>query len=262
MFLIDLEERRPISHWRYGENGGWTDAGGVAMAPDFGIYIADTRNDVVRRFSPFGREVGRLGLPAERAPGAAARDRAGVLDRPRGVAVHDGVVYVACGERELVRGVQRLRPDGAVLKPLRAFGDGERHFGAPRGVWAGPSGVLVADTLHGVVQRFTIAGDYVGHFATATRAAEASRPVAVAVLAAGDVLVADQGDSRGLKRFAPDGTPRPSPRLDVCLAEPLGLAVDEVGRVYVLDRDGERVQRLRQDLTFDTVIADLAEMVP
>ncbi len=38
------------------------------------------------------------------------------------------------------------------------------------------------------------------------------------------------------------------------------LAIDDAGCVYVLDRQGERVQRLKPDLSFDRLIIDLAEI--
>lgn len=259
VFLVDLDERRPVSYWEYGpSDGGYSDAGGVAMASDFSIYLADTRNDVVRRFTPFGKEVGHLGVAAERGPGAAQRDRRGVLDRPRSVAIHRGTVFVACGERKLRRGVQRFQRDGAVMQPLRSFGESEGEFGAPRGVWADDEGVLVADTLHGVIQRFDADGRFVGHFETATEAGAASRPVAVVRLPGGDVLVADQGDCTGLFRFGTSGDQRAVPGLEH--QEPTGLARDARGRIYVLDRDGERVRRLHPDLRYETLVVDLAEM--
>ena len=52
------------------------------MAPDFMLYVADTRNDLVRCFTPFGKEVARVGLPHTRSPGAANRDRTGNLGSP------------------------------------------------------------------------------------------------------------------------------------------------------------------------------------
>ena len=260
VFLIDLDERRPVSVWDYGpENGGYADAGGVAMASDFMIYVADTRNDMVRCFTPFGREVRRIGLPQAREQGAVRRDRTGTLDRPRAVAVHDSTVFVACGEQELRRGVQRFRRDGSAMQPLRAFGESEGSFGAPRGIWADAQGVLVADTLHGVVQRFDEQGRFIGHFETSVMPGTASRPVAVVRLESGDLLVIDQGDRRGLSLFSESGAARSlSGAAD--LHEPVALARDEKGRVYVLDRDGERVRRLDPEHGVETAIVDLAEI--
>ena len=49
--------------------------------------------------------------------------------------------------------------------------------------------------------------------------------------------------------------------VDSCdqVVDPVDLARDDDGRIYVLDRDGERVLRLHADLTHDVQILDLAE---
>lgn len=264
VFLIDVEDKRLASRWTYrgdSDPGGFSDAGGVAMDAGYSIWIADARNDVVRCFSPFGRAVGCLGAPHERAPGAARRDRVGVLDRPNAVALCGDIVLVACGDRRLVRGVQRFGRDGRALAPLRAFGEAEGRFGAPRGLHATGDDVFVADTLHGVVQRFRAHGPFVQQFATATRVGEASRPIALNTIEGGDLLVVEAGDRPGLRRFSPGGEQRElalDPRAD--LHEPLGVARDGQGRVYVLDRGGARVVRLWPDLSFDEPIVDLAEV--
>ena len=259
VFLVDLDEKRPVALWEYvGDNGGYADAGGIAMADDHTIYVADTRNDMVRRFSAFGKEIGVLGDAHERRPGARSRDRQGVLDRPRAVACHGDLVYVACGEQWLRCGVQRFTRHGEAIKPLASFGTAGRRFGAPCGVCASAAGVFVADTLHGVVQRFTVDGRFVSDTRTSTSEGDISRPVAVQVLADGSLLVADQGDVPGLKHI--DGNGGQVTRVEgLGLQDPVDLALDDRGRVYVLDRDGERVQRLHPDLTHDTLILDLAE---
>lgn len=215
---------------------------------------------MVRSFSAFGRPVRTYGRPHERGPGAAARDRRGRLDRPRAVAVHDGLLYVACGERWLVRGVQRFRLEGDVIPPLRSFGDPEERFGAPRGIWAGAAGIFVADTLHGVVQRFRVDGTYLARIATATRPDEVSRPIAVLPLPDGDVLVLDQGDEPGLHRVSLDGRDVEPPAEGAgALEHPIAMATDERGRVHVLDHDGERVVRLGPDLRVERELVDLRE---
>ena len=79
-------------------------------------------------------------------------------------------------------------------------------------------------------------------------------------MADGSLLVADQGDRCGLKHFDADGKLLAEPMEDdPLLKDPVDLARDKQGRVYVLDRDGERVQRLHPDLSRDTLILDVAE---
>lgn len=262
VFLIDLDEKRLVSRWSYkGPDGGYADAAGVAMDAAYKIFVADTRNDRVRRFSPFGKEYPCLGNVPERAPGAVSRDRLGVLDHPHAVSIHDQIVYVACGEHKLVRAVQRFDLQGRPLRHLSSFGESEGRFGAPRGVYAGEPGIYVADFLHGAIQRFRLGGQFVSQFSTACVHGEASRPVAVQPIAGGDLLVVDQGDAREIRRFSIGGEHQPlelDRRLD--LQEPSDLATDGKGRIYILDRGCERVQRLHPDLSFDGLIVDLAEV--
>ena len=260
VFLVDLEEKVPVDFWEmHGSDGGYADAGGVAVDHNFILYVADAYNEVVRRFTAFGKALPSLGLDHVRSPGSVRRDRPGYLDRPHAVASHGDEVFVACGDKPMRRGVQRFSLAGELLDPLLAFGDPEGEFAAPRGVCAGPEGVFVADTLHGLVQRFTLEGRYVNHIPTAVHASSVSRPVAVQALDDGTILVIDQGDDGGLRQFEASGKfLRRVVSVDP-ISDPVGLTRDDDGRVYVLDRDGERVLRLHPDLRHDTQILDLAE---
>lgn len=262
VFLVDLEDLRVASRWSYaGPDGGYADAGGIAMDAAYNIFVADTANDVVRRFTAFGREIERLGVTPERGAGSRARDRRGVFDRPVAVAVLGDTLFVACGERRLVRGVHRVDvPSGQIQQHLRSCGDSEGRFGAPRGISVDAEGIWVADTLHGVIQRFRPDGRFVNEIPVARRHDAAARPVAVVSLGGGDLLVADQGDTKGLVRVGHDGGPRDVVVEGCPLDEPTGLARDASGAVYVLDRHGERVQRLTPELAFDEMIVDLAEV--
>lgn len=258
VFLFDMEARTPVSHWSLPVRaGGYTDAGGVAMDERFHLYVADARNDRVCHFSPFGRHLGDLGLPA--GPGGdARRDQPGFLDRPHAVACWGDGLLVACGERPRRCGLQHLGRDGSVRRPLRSEGDPTRRFGAPRGLWVDGAGLLVTDSLGGSVQRFRPDGRYLASIATAA-GDEVSRPHAVARTASGEVLVADAGDAPGLRCFQIHGQRRPLPDdLHRCEAV-LAFAVDAAAHLLVLDHAGERVLRFHPDLTFAAVLLDLSE---
>ncbi len=260
VFLVDLEEKRSVDFWDYaGSDGGYADAGGVAIDQNFTLHIADTHNDIVRRFTAFGKELASMGSPHVRGPGAISRDRTGFLSRPHAVAAIEDIVLIACGDHHLRRGVQRFSIDGESLPPLPAFGDPEKEFGAPRGLCAGVDGIFVADTLNGVVQRFTAQGRFVNEIAIAAEAGQIGRPVAVQALGDGTILVVDQGDDPSLRRFEVSGKFVATVSPGEPVVDPVALARDDDGRVYVLDRDGERVLRLHADLTHDTQILDLDE---
>ena len=264
VFLFDLDARRVVSRIVvHASDESFTDAGALAIDASCSVYVADTRNDLVRRYTAFGRQVLTYGQRVERGPGTVVRDRVGVLDRPRAVAVYGGALWVACGERQLVRGVQRFDlATGQALGFVRAFGEVDRRFGAPRGLTIDEVGVLVADTLHGVIQRFHHDGRYVSEVKLSHGIEDASRPIAVQRLPGGDLLVVDAGDRGGLVRVSLSGARRPLPPWSAeTFVAPLALARDAAGRIYVLDRHGERVQRLRADLTYDGVVLDLQEVL-
>ncbi len=264
VFLFDLEERRLLSFWEIDpdKRGGYSDAGGVAMDSDFTIFVADTCNNTVRRYSAFGVEMNRLGRAEETASGSVRRDRAGILERPRGGVVHRDTVFVSCGDRRLRCGLQRFHRNGDVQPPMRAFGERDRRFGAPRGLCVHNDDVMVADTLNGIVQRFRIHGQFVGQFPTARSPGEASRPIDLVSTEGGDLLVVDHGDQRGLRLFNISGEPLAGTAdLGANVEHPLAVVTDDGGRIYVLDREGERVQRFHPDLTYEGVIVDLAEVL-
>lgn len=259
VFLFDLEARRPMSSWTMppGE-GGWSDAAGVAIDEHFHLFVADPHAGRVRHFSAFGRHLGDLGDAAP-SGGDAARDRPGVLDRPWAVALAGDVVLVAGGDRPRRCSVQRFERSGGVLRPLRSGGEADATFGAPRAIWADADGVLVADTLHGRIQRFRADGTFVAHVPLGGGGA-VSRPVALLRQANGVVLVADRGDAPGVRAFTEHGVPSAAAEdLRLRVDDALAFAADEHGRVYVLDRGGERVVRFGEDLAFDAVLVDLAE---
>jgi len=260
IFLVDLEGRQPVDFWGYtGPAGGYSDAGGVAIDESFTLHVADTQNDMVRRFTAFGKELDPLGEPQSRSPGASSRDRRGSLCRPHAVAEHLGSILVACGDQHLRRGVQCFGRDGLAESPLCAFGEAEGEFGAPRGLSAGPEGIFVADTLNGVVQRFTTDFRFVNAIPTAREIGGVGRPIAVEALGDGSLLVVDQGDQPGLRRYDYSGQLIEAVVSGDQLVDPVDLARDEDDRVYVLDRDGERVLRLLPDLGVDVQVLDLAE---
>jgi sugar lactone lactonase YvrE len=126
---------------------------GIAVGKD-GIYVADTRNDAVRRIGTDGMVVTLAMAPElENEP---------LLRRPMALAVtHDGFVYIAVGARGRVL---QLAPDGALTglpdaaRPADpAIGtDGNVQVYGPRSLALAPHGALLladgpAQRIHRVV---------------------------------------------------------------------------------------------------------------
>lgn len=257
VFLYDLEANERVSSWSNPvSESGYSDAGGVAIDRDFRIFVADAHNHCVRRYNAFGQHLGDLGLPMPTS-GDRAKDKLGVLDQPTAIAVLGERVYVAMGERPRQRAVQCFHIDGRVLPGLPAQGDSARKWGAPRGIFADRHGVLVSDTLRGRIQRFRPEGTFVQEYVV--RDGDA-RPGHLVRLVDGAMLMVDHGGVHAeLHAVQRDGRQRDVASLSEHCHDPLAVCIDEKGRVYVLDRGGERVIRAGADLAFEKVLFDLAE---
>jgi tripartite motif-containing protein 71 len=225
-----------VGQFRFGAGGGNSAAagGGLAVSGNF-VYVADTGNDRVQRFSLDG------GHGAEIVP-------AGQLANPRGIAVR--------GTRLLVADDQHHRlvvydTGGHLLRVVGQQGSGPGQLSFPYGVAADSAGrVFVADDLNHRVVRFSSAPDYRykarwGSYGTAP--GQLAYPRGIAVDAPGNVYVANTGDDRIdvfdrggqlLRSFGSSG--RAPGQFD----EPLGVASDASGVRAVADSVNGRIELL------------------
>lgn len=257
VFLFDLEARQRVSAWPMPRGpAGYSDAAGVAIDEHFQVYVADPHNQRVCRFSVFGRHLGDLGA-APPSTGDQGRDRPGVLDLPTAVALCGNEVWVAGGDKPRRRSVQRFAADGSFAGVVAARGDVEASFHAPRGLWADPGGVVVADTQAGQLLRYRRNGTFVA--AVRCGPAGRARPVGVVRRGDGALVFVDRGDLPGVRAVGPDGAPVALGEVATTVHDPVAVALDQRGTLYVLDRGGERVQRFLADGAWDGVVVDLEE---
>jgi DNA-binding beta-propeller fold protein YncE len=134
-------------------DGQFNEPWGAAMDADGRLFVADTWNHRVQRFSSDGR--------FELAWGAALdkelpnRNPIGLFG-PRGIAVEaDGSVVVAdTGHHRLLR----FSPEGELIGELGSPGTNPGQFQEPVAVWPGANGDLwVTDTWNGRIQRISAA---------------------------------------------------------------------------------------------------------
>lgn len=188
------------------------------------IYVADSRNDRLTKWSARGRWIKRL------ARGGAFPGR---LVNPWGVAVsRAGVVYVA--DQTNYR-VNMYTTSGRYRGYFGRFGSGPGRFQWLFGVAVSPRGtVYVTDQVRNRVMRFTARGRFLGEWGSkGTRAGQFVKAQGVAIGPNGRVLVADRCNHR-IQRFTSSGRFVESFGRSV-LRAPSFLAVNGAGTVFVSD---------------------------
>ncbi len=173
----------------------------------------------------------------------------GQFQRPAGVAVDaGGNIFVA---DSLNNRVQKLDPDGRVTAVLAS----PRGFREPWGVAVGGDGsVYVADTWNHRIQKFDRDLNFVTMWGQPPRqvGAEGADPLelygprAIAIDAAGNLLVTDTGHARVVK-YSPEGRPLGSFGSSGTAAgqfqEPVAVAIAPNGDILVTDTWNGRIQR-------------------
>ena len=223
---------------------------GIALDPAGNLYIADSRNGVVRKIAP--------DHTIATVPGTS-------LTLPRGVASDSaGNIYVS---DSLDNRVKRIGTDGSVVTvagngSAGFAGDGgpaaSAQLNSPAGLAVDRAGNLyIADFANNRIRKVTIDGNiatiadngtqtYSGDNAAATLAG-LNGPLGVAVDAAGNVYIADTNNhvireitsnavihtvaGTGVPGFAGDGGPPTAAQI----AAPSAIALDAAGNLYVSD---------------------------
>lgn len=216
---------------------------GIAVAPSGQVYLADTGNGRIQRFSSDGV----YQLAWGKFPGA------GVLDNPTGLAVDGaGNIYVTNKSQDLIH---KFDPSGALLTEWGGSGSGNGKFDDPAAIAIDASGnVYVADTGNQRIQKFDSSGGYLTQWGSyGPNDGQVVDPAGIAVSSTGRVYVADTGNHR-IQEFSATGT---FVRVwgsngtgDGQFKSPRGLAVDAAGDVWVADTSNHRIQRFSANGVF------------
>lgn len=231
----------------------FTDPFGLALGADGKIFVSDGETGQLWQINPDG----------------SAKVLAENLDTPSGLAIApDGSIIIAETGAHVIR---RLSPDGGQAETVAGtagragYADGhgsQALFNGPVGVAVGSDGqIFVADTYNDRIRVIdasgtvrTLAGNGKQGFADSSAGAEASfnTPCGIAVAPDGALIVADTGNHR-LRRVEQNGsvstiagTGEPAMRdgspFDASFNEPVGVAVDKDGTIYVADTRGAAVR--------------------
>ena len=244
--------------------------GGVAVDPSGDVYIGDSGNNEVEKVTPSGTLsifAGR-GIAGAPTPGPATSSS---LDSLNQIAVDpSGDVYIADSGNDVVEKVTssgRLsifagRGTAGTPTPGPATSSALNY---PGGVTVGPSGdVFIADFGNDVVEKVTPSGTlsiFAGKGSSgapppgpATSSALGG-PAFVAADSSGTVYIADYG-ADVVERVTPTGTlsifagrgtagtPTPGAATSSALDEPVGVAVDPSGDVYIGDSSNNVVEKV------------------
>jgi beta-lactamase regulating signal transducer with metallopeptidase domain/DNA-binding beta-propeller fold protein YncE len=210
--------------------------GGVAVDSEGNVYVSDTHNDRIRKFTSQGVPITQWG---------GSGSDAGSFNYPQGLAIGPGNnLYVADVQNQRI---QKFAADGTFITQWGELGSGPGQFNRPYNVAVystkSASVVYVVDNKNNRIQKFTDQGVFISEFGTlGTGAGQLQEPQGVAVDAAGNVYVGDGGNGR-VQKFSAQGA---------CLAlwqcDNHDVAVDRWDNVYVVSGDSIKMFSSNRDL--------------
>jgi tripartite motif-containing protein 71 len=274
------EDYSSVTHW--GSRGSlesqFDKPHGVAVDSSGNVYVADTGNDRIQKFSGNGTFISRWGIsctsyPIQDLP--CQNPLNGDFNSPNGIAVDSsGNVYVADTGNDRI---QKFSGNGTFISKWGSLCDLSTNIGCNgeptsfldrgAGQFLNPTGlavdstsgnVYVADYGNDRIQKFTSTGKFLkqwgfegqldGYF---------TAPTSIAVDSiSGNVYVADTGNNR-IQEFTSAGLFvakwGSSGSADGLLVGPSGVAVDSnSGKVYIADYGNNRIQVFSRDGVFIT----------
>ena len=207
----------------------FTRPNGLARDENGNIFIADSVNHRVQKFSSNGEFITKWGSEGTRP---------GDFDNPDDVAIDKkGNVFVAEYDNHRI---QKFTSNGEFITWWGEYGTGDGQLINPYGIAVDFSGnVYVADRGNHRIQKFSSNGEFIVNWDIG------NVPTGVAIDTLGNVYVTQWGarvskfTSNGdfIKQWGSSGNE------DGQFSYPSGIAIDVSGNIYVADRDNNRIQK-------------------
>jgi len=243
---------------------------GVAVDTSGNLYVADSRNNLIRKISADG-DVTTFAGNGKVGAVDGKKDTASFFN-PGGLAVDKkGNVYVADTQNSLIR---KISTDGFVTtlagrrpdSPVKS-NDTSVRFDHPAGIAVDTAGnVYVADWANDVIRKISPGGKVTDIAGTAgNRGAKDSigpsasfyLPGGIAVDSAGNVYVSDTYNNM-IRKISPDGVvitlagktakgASDGKGSAASFLHPAGIAVDREGNLYVADAGNNKIRKITPD---------------
>jgi sugar lactone lactonase YvrE len=216
-------------------NGQFEYPNGITLDAAGNVYVADTGNHRIQKFTSGGAFITKWG-----SPGFGA----GQFNNPTGIAF-DGAGNVYVVEQANNR-IQKFTSAGGYLAQWGTLGAGNGQFNGPYGLAIDAAGnVYVADTGNHRIQKFTTAGSYVMQWGTyGIGNGQFSSPIGIAVDASGNVYVEDYfsiqkftGNGAFIARWG-------------AFAGPSGMTIGADGYVYAVNQYLDTIQKYANTGTY------------
>jgi DNA-binding beta-propeller fold protein YncE len=217
---------------------------GIAIDADANVYITDTDNYRIQKFSPSGALITRWGRKGVEN---------GEFDSPQGIAIDGaGSVYVADTQNHRI---QKFSSSGEFIMKWGSEGEGIGEFLNPQDIKVDAGGnVYVADAGNDRIQKFNSSGAFIDKWGSKGKAyGEFNDPHGLEIDKSGNVYVVDRINHR-IQKFTSSGN---------FITEwgskgeaagefkfPRRIATDEAGNVYVSDVENHRIQKFTSSGAF------------
>ncbi len=219
---------------------------GIALESSGNVYVAETWNCRIQKFTSSGQFVTRWG-----SEGSGD----GQFNYPEGIAIDSsGNVYVADTNNHRI---QKFTSNGQFITKWGSSGSGDGQFNYPEGIAIDSSGnVYVADTGNDRIQKFTSNGQFITKWGSSGSGdGQFSAPGGIALDSSGNVYVADTGNHR-IQKFTSSGQFitkwGSSGGGEGQFNLPGGIALDSSGNVYVTDAGNNWIQKFTSSGQFVT----------